>query len=381
MRIALITDGIHPFVIGGMQKHSYYIAKYLARLHFDISVFHCIDEGVQPDYPAIFTKSEMEHLTFIEIKFVKKHTSPGHYIKNSELYSESIRLELIKLPKFDFIYTKGFTGLNLLKNKEMLNTPIAVQLHGLEMFQPGGGLKQWAEKLILKKPARYCLKHADVIFTYGGKIAEIIKKEKGPKTQIIAQHGAADDFWLQTPSIDKKFENSFIFVGRHEHRKGLYLLLPVMQAIKEDFRLSIVGEVPNEKKIIDNRIAYLGNKNAKEIYNLFQQHTFLIVPSLAEGFPTIIVEAMAQGLVPIATDVGAIEAIINIKNGFLIKSKHLSILSDAIKKALSLPLELRKTMSKEARKTVLLNYNWDQAAKKISTDIKEYCDYWKRTHR
>ena len=33
MRIALITDGIAPYVIGGMQKHSFYLAKYFAKNH------------------------------------------------------------------------------------------------------------------------------------------------------------------------------------------------------------------------------------------------------------------------------------------------------------------------------------------------------------
>ena len=35
MRIALITDGIMPFVTGGMQKHSSYIAKYFTKNKWD----------------------------------------------------------------------------------------------------------------------------------------------------------------------------------------------------------------------------------------------------------------------------------------------------------------------------------------------------------
>ena len=31
MQIALITDGIAPYVLGGMQKHSFYLAKYFAK--------------------------------------------------------------------------------------------------------------------------------------------------------------------------------------------------------------------------------------------------------------------------------------------------------------------------------------------------------------
>lgn len=31
MKIALLTDGIFPYAMGGMQKHSYYLAKYFAQ--------------------------------------------------------------------------------------------------------------------------------------------------------------------------------------------------------------------------------------------------------------------------------------------------------------------------------------------------------------
>ena len=32
MRIAIFTTGIYPYITGGMQKHSYYLAKYLRNL-------------------------------------------------------------------------------------------------------------------------------------------------------------------------------------------------------------------------------------------------------------------------------------------------------------------------------------------------------------
>jgi hypothetical protein len=40
MQIALITDGIWPYVMGGMQKHSYYLCKYLAQNKVNIHLFH-----------------------------------------------------------------------------------------------------------------------------------------------------------------------------------------------------------------------------------------------------------------------------------------------------------------------------------------------------
>jgi len=379
MKIALITDGIYPFVLGGMQKHSYYIAKYFARLGHHIIVFHCPPNDAVLAYNEYFTDKELENLTFFEIPFPDTHTKPGHYIRNSELYSEAIRTQLMTIEDIDFIYTKGFTGISLFKHKKDFKAPIAVQLHGLEMFQKGGNIKQWLEKILLKKPAKYCLNNADVIFTYGGKIWDIIEEQNTNQATIIKQQGAADDFWLQTENTSRSFDNTFTFVGRFEHRKGLHLLHEIIPKIKEQFVLNIVGAVPDEAKIDDARIHYHGNKSAEDIFSLLRNSTFLLVPSLAEGFPTIIVEAMAQGVIPIATNVGAIAEIINNQNGLLFEANNGNLLLQTIEKALSLPKQERKVLSENARKTVLNHYNWDTTAAKLAEEIEQICDNRKRT--
>lgn len=42
MKIAILTDGIYPFVIGGMQKHSYYLARFLVLRGHEITLVHCV---------------------------------------------------------------------------------------------------------------------------------------------------------------------------------------------------------------------------------------------------------------------------------------------------------------------------------------------------
>ena len=52
---------------------------------------------------------------------------------------------------------------------------------------------------------------------------------------------------------------------------------------------------------------------------------------------------MAQGVIPIATNVGAVAEIVNLENGFLFDSNSVSELQNTIEKALSLSLNQRKT--------------------------------------
>lgn len=380
MRIALLTDGIYPYVIGGMQKHSYYLAKYFSKLGHRTTVFHCLN-GKNPEYQKHFTASELENLSFVTVDFPDASKMPGHYVRNSSKYSEQLLAAYKQQSQsFDFIYSKGFTGMAFFKNKQSLKCPIGVQLHGLEMFQKGGSLKQWLEKKILKSPAKYCLRKADVVFSYGGKISAIVQSLGINENKIVKQHGASDDYWLQKDQLNRKFDNSFAFVGRFEHRKGHHLVNQVVPELNGDFKLAMIGAVPENKMLQTDKIEYLGNLPAEKVFTILRNSTFLLVPSLAEGFPTIIVEAMAQGVIPIATNVGAVAEIVNKDNGFLFEPNSASELQNTIEKALSLSLNQREQLSKAARKQVKEHFNWDFAAKKLLTEIIEICDSWKRTN-
>lgn len=138
--------------------------------------------------------------------------------------------------------------------------------------------------------------------------------------------------------------------------------------------------MPEDKKLKGTGIQYLGNLSAEKVFDILCKTTYLLVPSLAEGFPTIIVEAMAQGVIPIATNVGAVAEIVKTDNGFLFEPNSESELQNTIEKALSLSLNQRKQLSNEARKQVKENFNWDLSAKKLLSEIGVISDSWKRTN-
>jgi glycosyltransferase involved in cell wall biosynthesis len=71
---------------------------------------------------------------------------------------------------------------------------------------------------------------------------------------------------------------------------------------------------------------------------LFDEAELLIVPSFAEGMPTVVLEALAAGLPIIASDVGAVrEAVIEGQTGFLLHPGDVEQLKRAIARGLVLP--------------------------------------------
>src|SRR5687767_10936039 len=151
MRVALLTDGIYPYVIGGMQKHSYYLAKFLAQNQIHVDLFHFNQSPLDIEKLDCFDPDERRYISSFIVNFPSFPSLPGHYLRESYHYSELIFTQLEKdLKKYDFIYAKGFAGWKLIeeKKKGLECPPIGVNFHGYEMFQPAPGLKARLQHLL-----------------------------------------------------------------------------------------------------------------------------------------------------------------------------------------------------------------------------------------
>ena len=173
MRIALLTDGITPYVMGGMQRHSFFVAKYLSKNNFKVTLIHYNSSNQNINALECFEESERKNIESIVLEFKDNGKLPGHYIRASYNYSVDI-FETIKdrIKDFDFIYAKGFCGWKLLemKKKGLECPPIAVKFHGMNMFQQQANFKSYLESLMFKKPVLFNMENADYVFSYGGGI-------------------------------------------------------------------------------------------------------------------------------------------------------------------------------------------------------------------
>ena len=115
MNILLITDGIYPFVMGGMQKHSYNLAKYLTNEENEVTLLHCVDSRSNcpssQEIQHLLFKGEKDNFQTHCVQFPQSHSLPGHYLRNSKLLSRKY-WDIIKasIKEYDFIFSQGFTA-------------------------------------------------------------------------------------------------------------------------------------------------------------------------------------------------------------------------------------------------------------------------------
>ena len=175
--------------------------------------------------------------------------------------------------------------------------------------------------------------------------------------------------------IEKNDKFTFIAIGRLETVKNHKLLIEVANKLKNkyNFDIHIVGggylkEELNSlinKYNLQDRVKLLGLRN--DIPTLLNQSHCLLMPSLWEGLPIVILEAGASSLPVISTPVGSIPSLLNNDNAYLCESVNfentmIKVLTD---------YESAKDKSKQLFKEIKKKYSIDTIVFKHEKIYKE----------
>ena len=379
MKVLVLTDGITPFVVGGMQKHSFNLCREWVMMGHEVTLLHCVPFGSElPNRAKVLDAMQLDdHATLrtICISFPKAGIFPGHYIKESYLYSR-LCYNAIKadIEHYDFIYAKGFCAWHFLhmKSRGQSMPPIGVKFHGYEMFQTPINWRIRMEQWLLKSPVIWNNKHADFVFSYGGKITALIQSIGVPPQRIIEIPTGIDPRWIlerMRPATGSR--RKFLFVGRYERRKGIEELHEVLPSLLEqhDLEFHLIGPIPPSKKIKHERVIYHGQlSNAQEIQAVMDTCHVLVTPSHSEGMPNVIMEGMARGLAVVATDVGAVGAVVDKRNGILIPTISAKALKEQLEVALAwtdADLDSKRSASLEK----IRGFQWNEIARRTENEI------------
>lgn len=160
-------------------------------------------------------------------------------------------------------------------------------------------------------------------------------------------------------NIEKK-KGSICYVGRLVNQKNLFELLKAIDGL--DYSLTMIGSGEHEaqlKNIVKEKnlnVTFRINVLNRDLPEIINQHDIFILPSLWEGMPKTLLEAMACGLPVIGTDVAGInEVITDGYDGLLCKTDHNSLRKTLIK--MMEDDNLKKTLGENAHKTIIKNYS------------------------
>jgi glycosyltransferase involved in cell wall biosynthesis len=256
-------------------------------------------------------------------------------------------VQVIKKAKPDIVHLASSSSLSLLKDilivkaANRLKTPIVLHWH-FGRIPELSKKRNWEWKLLLKVAQKSTLS-----VTLDNKSYSTLL-EAGLSNVVNIPNPLAHDVELRVTELfgrpDKRQRNTLIFVGHIIKNKGVFELVEACLQVSRVSELILIGpceeEVKNgllkiaRQRNKGNWLKFTGELNINQVLDYMAHSPALVLPSHTEGFPMVVIEAMAMGCAIIATDVGAIPEILaigtNAPCGICIPPHNIERLREAI---------------------------------------------------
>jgi len=329
MRVVILSFQLPPpsLGVGGSEWAVFQYAKTLAQRGHEVHVITQLDERSLPSFEVVE-------------EFCIHRINRWHVrIVGTLLYFLSVYRKIRKL-KPDVIHEQAIQGLGFFI-KRFSSIPYIVFPRGTDLYLASS----FFQKLVVK----LALKSADALLGQTQDMAREMKKICPQKGVVVIPNGIDLERFrgLSVEDARQKLrinvgEEIILCVAHLRTEKGHEYLIEAMEkviAISLQSRLFIVGRDFQRGKIqklalgkkIDQKVVFTGFIPPDEIPEYMVAADVFVLPSLSEGFPNVLLEAMAAGLPIVATNVGGIpEIVTDGENGFLVESRNSQQLAEKI---------------------------------------------------
>lgn len=216
----------------------------------------------------------------------------------------------------------------------------------------------------------WLFRRADLRTLYGSQLLYFARKAHLGNDFDVLPTGV--DIISEQSPIGHSGKFIILFIGILNARKGLPILLRALEIIHKeglDFSVNIVGDGPQREEYenscdllgIRALVKFIGRtSNVKEFYR--QAHV-LVLPSLGEGLPGVVMEAMSYSVPVISTDIPCLKELIPDSNiGILIPPGDARALANAFQELYNNE-SYRLSIAQNGRQYVE-KYSWDKIAPK-----------------
>lgn len=261
---------------------------------------------------------------------------------------------------------------------KLLSIPALVSIRGADIGKDIFNYKKIGMIQWTLKSAAYVTFVNDELKQFADAIYPINNKSK------VIVNSALFDF---NKKIESNENEDFVigYAGDLKRKKGIIYLLDAMQELRnEKIKLLIVGPVKNagskkyieyvKQKRLGRSISFANSIPHDKMYSFYNKCDAIVLPTLIDGSPNVVFEAMLMGKPIIGTKVNALTQVLkNKKDSILVDPRSSTQLKKAILE-LSRNPQVVKKMGQNARKKAITKC-------KVSDEVKQFVQIYKKLAR
>jgi len=379
MRVLFVTYELPPLG-GGGGRAAWQVARRLAARGHAVCILTTLFDRLP----------EEERREGVEIRRIRARRRSAHACPPRELLSfmlRSLRAVLRLADAFRpevvcafFAIPGGPAAWRLLRKR---GTPYVLSLRGSDVPRPE--LARYQRLHLFTRPfLRRMLRDAEGILAVSEGLRQAAHRlQPGLEIQVVP-NGVDTDFFRPPPEKDfSRGPHEILFVGRLQEFKGVQHLLGALPFVErclgEPVVVNVVGDGPYRRALevradqaraagVLSEVRFLGWLDAGALRAAYESASLFVLPSLVEGHPNVLMEALAMGVPCVASDAaGPREVVSHGREGLLVPPGDERALADAVAQVLG-SAETWRAMSRAARQRAE-QFSWDGVADRYESSL------------
>ncbi|HOT93734.1 MAG TPA: glycosyltransferase family 4 protein [Methanoregulaceae archaeon] len=354
MKILRVASDLYPSVVGGYGIHVHEMSRMQVALGHDVTVLtanpdHLPEEEFIDGYRVI----RFNH----SIRMVGNTISPTLFFQLMEMRNE-----------YDVIHAHShlFFPTNVCALvKKYGSSPLVITNHGIM----SASAPHWLNVGYMNTLGRWTLNSADRVICYTPQERERLILEFGvhPEGIAVIPNGVNTDVFH--PGVTRVDDESrrLLWVGRYVKGKGVAFLIHAAARLVQEIPnlcITLVGEGPEEEAIrqlvselrLEETVEFLPFMPYDQMPAQYRRAEMLVLPSLHEGVPRTMLEAMACGRPVVISEFEHLRHLVE-GAGLMFPKGDVGALAAAIRRLLESPEEAA-SLGQQGRETIIRQNSW-----------------------
>ncbi len=376
MRILAINHEFPPLGGGGANAN-YYIARELARQDHEVTVITSHARGLE-------RREVVDGVEIIRLRCLRRNLSHStlpeatcwmlRALPSAVAWARANRPDIVQaffaLPNGPVAWAAARAA----------GCPFVVRLGGGDVPENDPTRYPMIHRILMPFTRRVVRAAQAVIVNSNGLEARAREVFPGVQLEVIPNGVDLEEF---SPPAQRRANGSvrLLCVARLIERKGLQHLLPALGTLRRDgyrFELRIVGDGPMRPQLermvkeegLAERVRIDGAVPHEELAEVYREADVFVLPSLAEGMPNVVLEALSSGLPVVGTRVAGMRELVREgENGWLVSAGD----TEELRRALAVVL-----------KSVVLTAEMGRASRRLAREMgwshiaRSYADIWEQ---